>query len=377
MKIAYISNSTIPSVAANSIHVMKMCQAFSYNGHSINLIAKQGGAIDWGIIKSQYGIHSDFSCHQIQLSSFRGKGYLYAWKSVHKAIAYNPNVVYSRNLIAAWIAAMRGQKVVFESHSPVCSSGLIANALFKMLIKSSNFISLVVITKTLSDYYVENYSICNDLIIIAADGADPISQSVTPVKVSQRAKAIQVGYVGHLYPGKGMEVILPLAKLNDNVDFHVVGGTDYDLNFWREKSKEITNIYFHGYVEHQKVTAYIDKFDIVLLPNQEVVGTHSNKKVNIGEWTSPLKAFEYMSAGKPIISSDLRVLKEIFEHEKTALFAISNDPYDWSSKLKLLVESPDLRVELGNSAKKMFLNEYTWQKRANKIITFLRSSLNK
>ena len=39
MKIVYISSSTIPSRAANSIHVMKMCQAFANNGYDVVLLA--------------------------------------------------------------------------------------------------------------------------------------------------------------------------------------------------------------------------------------------------------------------------------------------------------------------------------------------------
>lgn len=39
MKITYISSSTIPSRTANSIHVMKMCQAFAKNGHEVTLLA--------------------------------------------------------------------------------------------------------------------------------------------------------------------------------------------------------------------------------------------------------------------------------------------------------------------------------------------------
>ena len=39
MRILYISNSIIPSRTANSIHVMKMCQAMADNGHEVILIA--------------------------------------------------------------------------------------------------------------------------------------------------------------------------------------------------------------------------------------------------------------------------------------------------------------------------------------------------
>ena len=62
MRILYISNSTIPSRMANSIHVMKMCQAFSENGHKVVLLAPD--------IKQKYerGINNVFEFYGVKNS---------------------------------------------------------------------------------------------------------------------------------------------------------------------------------------------------------------------------------------------------------------------------------------------------------------------
>lgn len=368
MKIVYISSSTIPSQAANSIHVMKMCQAFSRNGHQVTLIAKQGEQCDWSEIKQGYGIDFHFSCERIALNGMRGQGYIYAWQAVNKAIKLKPDIIYCRNLAAALIATLRGYKVIFESHAPILDSGVVANNLFKRLLKSANLVKMVVITKTLANYYRTQYCVPDNLLHVAADGADETSNDIQPMQLNGRFGRMQIGYVGHLYSGKGMEIVLPLARLCSHADFHIVGGTDKDLSYWGGQADNIPNITFHGHVAHYQTTAYIQAFDVVLLPNQAKVNTHGKGEHDIGQWTSPLKAFEYMAAGKPIIASNLSVLREVLSHNKNALLAECGDIEQWCTAVRQLTNEPNVRAQLGQNAQQLFLAKYTWQKRSEQIL---------
>jgi glycosyltransferase involved in cell wall biosynthesis len=62
-------------------------------------------------------------------------------------------------------------------------------------------------------------------------------------------------------------------------------------------------------------------FDVVVLPLQKWVGTLPEGGQDISRWTSPLKLFEYMAHEKPIVASDLAVLREVIEPENNALIA--------------------------------------------------------
>jgi len=371
MKIAYISSSTIPSKAANSIHVMKMCQAFSRSVHEVTLFAKQGGQEDWQKIKQEYGVETDFSCQCIPLKNMRGRGYIYAWQAVNKAISLQPDIIYCRNLAAAFFATFRGYKVIFESHAPVSDSGVVAIGLFRRLLKSANLVKLVVITNTLANYYRVQYGVADNLLLVAADGADEIAEDTVPMFLNGRTGCMQIGYVGHLYAGKGMEVVLPLARLCSNADFHIVGGTDKDLNYWREQAADIPNITFHGHVPHHQTAAYIRAFDVVLLPNQAKVNAYGKGANDIGQWTSPLKAFEYMAAGKPIIASDLPVLGEVFTDRYNALLCAADNTQQWQEGILLLSEDAGLRANLGINSKNEFEAKYSWFARAKHIVSAL------
>ena len=124
-----------------------------------------------------------------------------------------------------------------------------------------------------------------------------------------RPGALKVGYVGHLYPGRGIEVILALADRVPEADFHVVGGTAADLAHWR-KRRDRPHLHFHGHQPPGSLHPYYRAFDLVLAPYQQQVACAGGVG-DISRWVSPMKLFEYMSHGQAIIASDLPVLREV------------------------------------------------------------------
>ena len=78
MKILYISNSTIPSKTANSINVMKMCQAFSENNHEVTLLApdkKNEYQKEVVNIYEYYGVKKKFSYKKTLVSRYKRRSF--------------------------------------------------------------------------------------------------------------------------------------------------------------------------------------------------------------------------------------------------------------------------------------------------------------
>lgn len=369
MKIVYLSNSIIPSRTANSVHVMKMCQAFAKNGHEVILIAPDKPSETVTDLYQFYGVDSCFKIIRKPWLKTKGRAYIYGWLATKLAKQLNPDIIYSRSIIGSFFATLIGMPVSFEIHQPIEDSGKLSSWMFHRLINSNYLKQLVLITNSLQDYYRNQYPQLKCKVQVSPDGADPISDEIRPIQLPNQNVRLQVGYVGHLYQGKGMEVISQLAHLSPWADFHIVGGVDRDVKFWQKQCSDLSNIYFWGYVPHQETVRYNLAFDLVLLPNQEFVGTAGEKnKANISQWTSPLKAFEYMAAGKPIICSDLPVLREVFEHNVNALLCPPTDLTVWQTALEDLRDDEKLRKRLGKTAKQIFLEKFSWQARAKNIL---------
>ena len=91
-------------------------------------------------------------------------------------------------------------------------------------------------------------------------------------------------------------------------------------------------------------------------------------KGDIARWMSPLKIFEYMASGKPIICSDLPVLREVLKHQDTAFLCPPDEIDAWVKALMTLRDNPEIGQAIAQNAKKEFLSHYTWQARAHKVL---------
>lgn len=373
MRIAYLSNSYIPSRAANSIHVMKMSQALARAGHDVRLIApdnpaerEQAVGDPW----NDYGTEPIFEIAWARRINMKGGGYCYGWRAARMAQQWGAEVTYGRNLIACMFAVRRGMHVVLECHYPVESKGPLARLMFRILVRNRRFLRLIVITEALAHHYDRYWPELRGRVVVAPDGADPISDAVQPVDLGTSVSRLQVGYTGHLYQGKGAEHVLQIAQACPEYDFHLVGGTKEDLADWYARAELPDNLFLHGYRSHKEIAGYLLAFDVVLLPNQPEVHTYGGF-TDIGRWTSPLKLFEYMAAGRAIVCSDLSVLQEVAENEKNVLICRHNSIQDWVMALYRLGQDAALRARLGTEARAQLQDRYSWDVRARRVLKHL------
>lgn len=370
MKIVYLSVSTIPSRTANSIHVVRMCDALACNGHDVSLLtpAYRGAVVSREFIGSYYGVDPSFEIHYLPLvGGVAGKCW-FGLQVLRALRRRRPGLVYSRSLLACYLASFVCRDVILESHAPVVANGRCSDWLFRQILRRSSLRKLVVITRALERVYLERYPLLSGRIQVLPDGADERAED-RPVLVGGRKGAFKVGYVGHLYRGKGIEVIEAISQKMPEMDFHVVGGLEKDLEFWRGRLRR-ENVFFHGHVDPSMVPSYIRALDVCLLPNQRVVlpygGTRENE--SIADYTSPLKLFEYMSQGKPIVASDLAVLREVVSDGVNGLLCPADDPDAWVAALRRLANDVSLCRRLGDTARRDVVDRYSWRKRAEAAI---------
>ena len=179
-----------------------------------------------------------------------------------------------------------------------------------------------------------------------------------PVVLPGRPDVTRIGFVGALYAGKGMEIIGPVATAIPSCDFHVVGGRDSDVAYWRSAGVP-ENIYFHGLKPRSEIFGYLDAFDVVLLPSQPEIASFSGRKTPYGQWTSPMKLFEYMARGKAIVASDLPGIREVVQDGATASLVPPQDQDGWRMAIVRLVENPEVRERMGTQARELCSERYT------------------
>lgn len=370
MKITYINNSKLPSTEAPSVHVMKMCHALSKDGHEVVLVGvRKGGKKD---VYKYYNVPPSFKIEYVAKPNLKFIGQLTnLFLSVLIAKSMGSDMVYTRFDIGAYISALLGNPTVYECHNPVIYSGQgrFREMIFKRLLRRRELIMLVVISDSTKRYIIENYSIEPENIILARDSADPISPDTVPMEFCNKGK-LQVGYIGSLYRGRGKSIIRYLAENCEFAHFHVVGGTPEELKI-SESELDHPNITLHGFVPQHEVPGYLMGCDVLLAPYQRDVRTAGGMH-NAALWMSPLKVFEYMSSGRAIIASDLPAIREILVHGEDALLCDPEDRGQWKRALVRLYEDPGSRGDIGEQARRKFIENYTWDKRAKFIVEEIR-----
>jgi glycosyltransferase involved in cell wall biosynthesis len=192
---------------------------------------------------------------------------------------------------------------------------------------------------------------------------------------------LTVGFTGHIYPGRGAELLFELAQELPNVNFLWVGGTPELVEFWRGKCSAagMTNVTLTGFVQHEQIPLYQAAADILLMPYSKSISASSGQ--DIAEVINPMKMFEYMASGRAIISADLPSIREILNEKNAVLCEATDgrvDPNDfggahrdhiekWKTAIESLLADESRRFALGAQARRD-VERFTWIEREKKIL---------
>ncbi|TGG95254.1 glycosyltransferase [Natronospirillum operosum] len=367
MKLSYIApySSNFPSRDANSIHVMRMCEAFVQLGYDVTLIVSSRGASESEIFE-YYGMEPCFPVRQITVPRFKGKSVLYWPRAFLALYSLKPDVVVGRSVHVCALAAFRGFPVVYDTHGPVWEKGGLEYLAYQFLRRSRNLVRMTTNSSALRDLCISSGQQPRSEIVVANNGSLALPLDDMPDYWPGREGSFQVGYMGHLYPGRGIENIIFCAEQLSDMDFHVVGGTDEDISLWRRKAP-LPNLFFHGFIKHSETHRYRNRCDVLLAPYQRSVAVAGGKG-DSSRYMNPIKIIEYMSTKTPIIASNLPALREMLTDGNNALLCDPEDMTAWQQALVKLKEDAGLSKRLAQSAYDDFVQDYTWHARARRLI---------
>ncbi len=373
MKLAYLTTSTIPSTAANSIQVMKVCQSLAQVGHAVRLIALglPGQTHPaWAELAEYYGLSYPFDIEWLACPP-RWKRYDFAWKSVRAAHAWGAQAVYTRVPQAAWLSLWFKNPTLLELHDR--PSGRFGPWIMRRILNRHGKKRFLFITRALQTAYEEQFqlSFTPGEALVVPDGVDLERYQEQPEPEEARRRlnlpnGLTAMTSGHLYNGRGAPLFLELARRFPNVNFVWVGGRAEDAAYWQHQAQsgKLVNLRFTGFIANAQMPLYQAAADLLLMPYEHNISGSSGG--NISSIYSPLKMFEYMAAGRAILSSDLPVLREVL-NENNAVLCPAEDADAWAAALQTLIDSPAQRQKLAAQACQD-AKQYSWQVRAQKSL---------
>ena len=220
----------------------------------------------------------------------------------------------------------------------------------KIIIKNVNI--LIVITSYIKKYAI-NIGVKDDKIKIIPNGVDirlfnpNIKGNLSYINDIIKDKKICM-YTGRIDTWAGINIIQQLSNKfrNDYPEIlFVLIGSENDL------VQNFSNLIVFKKIQYEDIPKFLSFADVILVPFPERDFTHA---------ASPLKLFEAMAMGKPVIASGLSGIKEIISHLENGVLIDSNDINEWYDAVLFILNSNSSSKKMGENARYTVEQKYNW-----------------
>ena len=388
-RLFYLSNTRLPTERAHGHAIMRMCEAFSQLGIEVELWHARRPRVDpskAADLFSFYSVSPVFkvrTLRNLDIERFKrvlpgrafvaaafARGLLRGLMTALGALRRRPDVSWTRDPSVLFWTVMLGLPSIYEAHG-VPERG--RRWLLTRVARRRSLRGVVVLTSPTRDRMIE-MGVPPEKIVVVPDAVDLERFADLPDRSEARATLsipddrYVLGYVGRFRGGssseKGIPQLIQAVASLDSVGGRkplllCVGGpmdaaVDYeriaaDVGLAPDAMRLVDR------VAPDEVPLWIVACDVVTIPWE--------RKTYSELYTSPLKLFEYLAAGVPIVASDLVSLREVLEHEQNALLVEPGDPAALAAAFERLSEDDALARSLAKRARDD-VGRYSWVQRA-------------
>jgi glycosyltransferase involved in cell wall biosynthesis len=211
--------------------------------------------------------------------------------------------------------------------------------------------------------------VAGDAVVVEHDGFEPARFEGRPGRTRARreldlpADARIVVYTGGLLAWKGVDVLVDAARALPGAYFVIAGGLEADVARLRARVGGLANVRIDGFQAPERIALYLAAGDVGVVPNR-------SQPAISARYTSPLKVFESMGAGLPLVVSDLPSLREILRADQDAVFVAPDDARALAAGIERLLADPALCARLSASSRAR-APEHTWSARADRLLAWM------
>ena len=393
MNVLYCADTRFPIERANGVQTMATCHALAELGHEVTLLTRPDSAAE---PRDPFAFYGRIPVDRLRFEQVpnvaggRAARVRFLLQATARA-AQTGAILYTRDLgLASFLLqlpSLRRPRVVYESHglSPTVSEELPRLLGRPELTPSPHKLrrldrrerrvwrraaAYVTITQALADELAARYG-QRDRLFVVPDGAMPSNGATSRGHLTSRQTNEPVaGYAGHLYPWKGVDVFVRALALTPNLRGLIVGGHPGEVD--RDRIDSLIDTL--GLGDRVEVTGLVPPGDVARHLCRSTLLVLPNTASAISErYTSPLKLFEYLALGRPIVASDLPAIREVLTHDETALLVPPGDPRALAAAMTQIAGDPGLAARLADAARAL-APSYTWEARARRLEAALEAA---
>jgi len=421
MRLLYLGSTDFPQPKARAIQIVNTCHALARAGAEVTLVVGRRGRPERGL--AAFGLAPHPRLRFIGLPVLRIpptsppavlRRFTRLWQASYllglavvaprELLLGRPDLVYARDLRTAALAGgpahAAGARLGFEVHglpsfearSRAPRSNLAPTAAGRLRRLEAKVFEradrIVTITECARQILLDSYGLEPSKVRTIADGTRAFTPPPNTLPDAERGDQLPsplqggagggvgpptpaVYYLGQLYPWKGAGLLVEASARVSQARFVVVGGLPYgrgsdpEIAELADRARRLgtaDRIEFRGYVPYGRVAQELSNASVVVLPLPDEPAARY--------FTSPLKLFDYMASGAPIVASDLPSVREVLRQGDNALLVPPDDPAALAQAIERLLAEPALARRLGSQARQD-VRAYTWDARASRLLEFL------
>jgi glycosyltransferase involved in cell wall biosynthesis len=400
-RLVYIANARLPTEKAHGYQICKMCEAFVENSSTVLLLHPRRRQFDPAIrgqsVFDYYRLPAVFKVkalsnldvvriqpllpRNVYTLFFFTHVLLWGFYAARAARREGGNPYYTRDVAVAYWLGRLGCTIVYEAHVVPKRA---QRWLLQQIIQQPALRLVVVLTSFIKEAFVQ-MGCPAEKILVLPDAVDLSLFKDLPTKQECRGQLglplnrLIVGYIGRfrtLEMEKGIpeliEAVAHLPSINGAEPLLLcVGGPKEAVSSYLTLARRLNvseqRLRFVDRVPNTEVPCWIRACDIGTVPWPWTEFS--------AYFTSPLKLFEYMAAGVPIIASDLPSIREVLSHGESAWLVEPGDPQALAEGIIHVLSNGNLSNDLTNRAGQE-IAKYTWKCRARKILDRLHGCSN-
>ncbi len=177
-------------------------------------------------------------------------------------------------------------------------------------------------------------------------------------------KKTVIGFVGSFHYWHGVENLIRLidaiVSSDSRIAFMMVGhggALKSDLDRFIKENNFEDRVFCTGFVPHKEVPAYINAMDIVVAPYPPLEFFYY----------SPVKIYEYLACGKPVVTTRIGQIAELIENGETGFLCDPDDTEALIEAVRGLIRNREMRAAVGRKAAQFIARNYTWKHKARQL----------
>ncbi len=384
-KILYTAFDIVPSPKGASTHILHNLRGLVNSQFDVHLITPNDGILpteDTIEGAKVTRISQDLSQNFLARAVHFGKSVM-----SHLALNQDYDVVHFRNIWDGFSITQNKNKFKYKTlfevnglpsielkyHYPNLDAELLLK-IKEQELATLHLSDAIICPSQVTRDYIASLGLDRQLATVIPNGVSPSDFSPSPLPTRENRIPVLL-YIGTLADWQGLDVLikaLPKILEQRQVKLQIVGrGRSRQRKALAKQIRKLgleEHVLIQPAVPHHEIPQLISEADICVAP----LGLNDR---NVTQGACPIKVLEYMAAGRPLLASNMPIVRELVREDVDGLLFSPNDPNDLARQTLTLLNNFDLSQRLATSASERALTKFTWHESQKKLVKVYKKLL--